>query len=135
MQIWVICMILYFTLPLNIEQIQDSHYPYGYELKIHSITVRNNGDLPVYLNFMDDPLMDGGWWLCRGFKWYFDSDYRSGWYNGIRDWVLPGKTKVIPVGAKISYNIPRDGRHHKLTMVVTDREGDIIIPVSITTPK
>ncbi|MHC1582220.1 MAG: hypothetical protein ACXQT5_04385 [Candidatus Syntropharchaeia archaeon] len=107
----------------------------AYTLKIHSITVRNNGDLPVYLNFMDDPLMDGGWWLCRGFKWYFDSDYRSGWYNGIRDWVLPGKTKVIPVGAKISYNIPRDGRHHKLTMVVTDREGDIIIPVSITTPK
>lgn len=110
----------------------------AYTLKIHSITVSNNGDLPVYLGYMDDPLMDGGWWLCRGStgKWYFDPDYRYGWDKGIRDWVLPGETKVIPLGAKINYNIPRDGRHHELTMVITDSfEGTVILPVSITTPK
>lgn len=121
---------------IDLEWKEDSHYPYGYELKIHSITVRNNGDLPVFLSDMDNPLMDGGWWLVKGGEWHFDPDYRYGWSERICEWVLPGKTKVIPLETKIDYNIPRDGRHHELTMVITDSfEGNVILPVSITTPK
>lgn len=120
------------------------NWPYGYELTIHSITVKNNGDLPVYLDCMDDPLMDGGWWKVKSStgEWYFDPDYRYGWSTPINEWVPPNETRVIPLrhafgpGAKIDYNIPHDGRHHKLTMVIKDSfEGNVILPVSITTPK
>jgi len=116
-------------------------YPKKYMLRF-AFTVKNNGDLPVWIGQIDDIYIDGGKWrivyTCSPPKWRFTPNEKHSSYKMVTEWVLPTEPpKVIKKGRYLfSINdIPCDGKQHELTMTFRDAERYIVIPFSIKTPK
>jgi len=112
---------------------------------LNAFTVKNSGDLPVYISKIADIYVDGGRWK----KEWSDQDERYEWAfipgekhrtrsKGIIEWVLPGEEKTVKYvreSERAIFEIPCDGQVHELTMVFKDREDIVLLPISIPSPK
>lgn len=113
-----------------------SYYKLGVGFK-----VKNNGDLPVYVARIGNIFIAGGKWKPEysqqldQYEWAFIPDKEQRRYFGsVHTWILPGEESFIYSDWKISY-IPQDGQHHKLTLALKDNEDNVLLPISIKTPK
>ena len=121
-----------------------------YKLKEHRVslnafTVKNSGDLPVYISDVDDIYIDGGKWKKdwsdqhERYEWVFiPGEKHRARSKGIIEWVLPGEEKTVKFVRESErgiFEIPCDGQVHELTMVFKDAEDIVLLPISIKSPK
>jgi len=106
-------------------------------------TLKNDGDLPIYISRISDVYLDGGRWTGIGGrkKWDFEPGRKHWGQISVTKWILPGETKVIkqekypPGYSMYEYNIsriPLDGQQHKLTMAFKDADEIVLLPITIS---
>jgi hypothetical protein len=109
-----------------------------------NFTLKNTGDLPIFISMISNIRVDGGSWLLikkasGKYEWSFDKNSKQKWDLYVGKWVLPGKTRLIFWEPRIidSYritDIPKNGKKHQITFDLQHKQKDLLLSVAIDSP-